>query len=86
MLSVQAENFIELGENILSSSSQHVLGCNMNIIGHLNRFPENLADFSGEQREKIYQDIKTMEDQNEEKWDSKMTIGIYCETVLANSV
>ena len=33
---------------------------------HLDRFPENLSDFSKEQGERFYQDIKVMEERYQE--------------------
>ena len=36
---------------------------------HLDRFPENLGDYSEEQGERFHQDIRTMEARYQERWD-----------------
>lgn len=46
--------------------SFNIFGCNISVKvhylhNHLNRFPENLGDFSEEQVEKFHQDITTIE-------------------------
>lgn len=53
------------------------LGCNMSIKVHylhsnLNRFPENLGDFSEEQGERFHQALKIMEDLYQGRWDTHM--------------
>jgi len=42
----------------------HVLG------SHLNFFPENLGEVSGEHGERFHQDIMTMEERYQGKWMS----------------
>lgn len=44
---------------------------------HLDRFPENLGDFSEEQGERFHQDIRTMEERYQGRWDSQM-MADYC--------
>lgn len=76
----KADNYIELVETMLSNF--HILGCNMSIKvhylhSHLDRFPENLGDYSEEQGERFHQDIKTMEDRYQGRWDNHM-MADYC--------
>jgi hypothetical protein len=73
-------NYRELVENMLSAF--HSLGCNMSIklhylYNHLDRFPENLGDFSEEQGERFHQDIKTIEERYQGRWDTHM-MADYC--------
>ncbi|PNF13896.1 hypothetical protein B7P43_G10663, partial [Cryptotermes secundus] len=44
---------------------------------HLDSFPENLGDTSEEQGERFHQDIKTMEDRYQGRWDTHM-MADYC--------
>lgn len=58
------------------------LGCNMSIklhflFSHLDRFPENLGDFSEEQGERFHQDIRTMEERYQGYWNANM-MADYC--------
>jgi len=39
---------------------------------HLDKFPENLGDFSEEQGERLHQDIKVMETRYQGRWDEHM--------------
>lgn len=76
----KAENYVELVETMLSNFN--ILGCNMSIKvhylhSHLDRFPENLGDCSEEQGERFHQDIQTMEDRYQGRWDSHM-MADYC--------
>ena len=53
------------------------LGCNMsvklhNLYSHLDRFPENLGAVSDEQGERFHQDLKTMEERYQGRWDKHM--------------
>ena len=53
------------------------LGCNMSIKlhflnSHLDRFPENLGAVSDEQGERFHQDLKTMEERYQGRWDINM--------------
>lgn len=71
----KSENYTELVEDMLSNF--HALGCNMSIKvhylnSHLNCFPENLGDVSDEQGERFHQDIKTMEERYQGRWDHHM--------------
>ena len=61
----KALNYVKLVENMLTKYQE--MGANMSIKihflhSHLDRFPENLSDFSEEQGEKFHQDIKVMEE------------------------
>ncbi|KAF2351930.1 hypothetical protein FHG87_017314, partial [Trinorchestia longiramus] len=44
---------------------------------HLHNFKENLGDVSEEQGEHFHQDIKTMEERYQGRWDSHM-MADYC--------
>lgn len=71
----KAENYVELVETMLKNFKD--LGCNMSIKvhylhSHLDRFPENLGDFSEEQGERFYQDLKIIEDRYQGRWDIHM--------------
>lgn len=53
------------------------LGCLMNLKlhflhSHLDRFPDNLGDFSEEQGERFHQDLKVMETRYQGRWDVNM--------------
>ena len=53
------------------------LGCLMNLKlhfldSHLDRFPDNVGDFSEEQGERFHQDIKIMEQRYQGRWDEVM--------------
>lgn len=53
------------------------LGCLMNLKlhfldSHLDKFPENLGDYSEEQGERFHQDIKVMETRYQGRWDENM--------------
>ena len=74
------ENYVKLVDDMLSSFKS--LGCNMSIKvhylhSHLDRFPKNLGDMSEEQGERFHQDIKTMEDRYQGRWDTHM-MADYC--------
>ena len=58
------------------------IGANMSIKvhflhSHLDRFPENCGDVSGEQGECFHQDIKEMEERYQGRWDTTM-MSDYC--------
>ena len=80
----KAPNYIELVESMFTSYKN--LGANMSIKvhfldNHLERFPENLGDFSEEQGERFHQDIKVMEERYQGKWDVHM-LGDYCWSLM----
>ncbi|GFS84833.1 uncharacterized protein TNCV_2957201 [Trichonephila clavipes] len=59
------DDHVELVESMLSNLKE--LGYNMSIKihflhSHLDRFPQNLSDFSEEQGERFHQDLRTMEE------------------------
>lgn len=76
----KAINYVELVNNMLLNFRR--LGCNMSVKvhylhSHLDRFPDNLGDTSEEQGERFHQDIKTMEDRYQGRWDTHM-MADYC--------
>lgn len=76
----KADNYVELVNNMLENFQR--LGCNMSIKmhylhSHLDHFPHNLGDLSEEQGERFHQDIKTMEDRYQGRWDTHM-MADYC--------
>lgn len=80
----KASNYKDLVQNMLTAFRE--LGCNMSIKvhylqNHLDRFPENLGDLSEEQGERFHQDIKTMEERYQGKWDTHM-MADYCWNLL----
>ena len=76
----KALNYVQLVENMLTKYQE--MGANMSIKvhflhGYLDRFPENLGDFSEEQGEKFHQDIKVMEERYQGRSDRHM-MADYC--------
>jgi len=60
-----------------------ILGCNMSIkmhflYSHLDKFPENLGDFSEEQGERFHQNIKEMERRYQGRWSITMMVDYCC--------
>ncbi len=58
------------------------LGCNMSVKlhflnSHLDKFPSNLGAVSDEQGERFHQDLKTMEERYQGRWDKHM-MADYC--------
>ena len=51
---------------------------------HLDNFPENLGDVREEQGERFHQDIKTMEERYQGRWDSHM-MADYCWSLMRNN-
>ena len=47
------------------------------INSHLDQFPENLGDVSEEQGERFHQDLKTIEDRYQGRWDIHL-MADYC--------
>ncbi|GFV59717.1 uncharacterized protein TNCV_1907881 [Trichonephila clavipes] len=71
----RSDDHVELVESMLSNLKE--LGCNMSIKihflhSHLDRFPQNLGDFSEEQGERFHQDLRIMEERYQGWWDSHM--------------
>ena len=71
------QNFVE---DLLKNFEE--LGCLMNLKlhflhSHLDYFPENLGDFSKEQRERFHQDINEMEKRYQGRWDVNMMADFY---------
>jgi hypothetical protein len=76
----KSQNYVELVGEMLTNFNK--LGCNMSIKvhylhSHLDRFPENLGDLSEEQGERFHQDIRTMEERYQGRWDTHM-MADYC--------
>ncbi|GFU97438.1 uncharacterized protein TNCV_1912931 [Trichonephila clavipes] len=76
----RSDDHVELVESMLSNLKE--LGCNMSIKihflhSHLDRFPQNLGDFSEKQGERFHQDLRTMEERYQGRWDSHM-MADYC--------
>ena len=76
----KADNYETLVANLLSAFCD--LGCNMSVklqylYSHLNRFPENLGAVSDEQGEWFHQELKTMEERYQGRWDKHM-VADYC--------
>ena len=76
----KADNYETLVANMLSAFRD--LGCNMSVklhylYSHLDRFPENLGAVSDEQGEWFHQDLKTMEERYQGRWDKNM-MAEYC--------
>ena len=44
---------------------------------HLDRFPANLGDLSEEQGERFHQDIRTMEERFQGRWDAHLMADFY---------
>ena len=76
----KSEDYKQLVQSMIESFQ--VLGCNMSIKmhflnSHLEQFPANLGDVSDEQGERFHQDIKTMEERYQGRWDIHM-VADYC--------
>ncbi|GFY31403.1 uncharacterized protein TNCV_4989621 [Trichonephila clavipes] len=76
----RSDDPVVLVESMLSSLKE--LGCNMSIKihflhSHLDRFPQNLGDFSEKQGERFLQDLRTMEERYQGPWDSHI-MSDYC--------
>lgn len=76
----KSDDHVQLVECMLSNLQE--LGCNMSIKihflhSHLDRFPQNLGDFSEEHGERFHQDLRTMEERYQGRWDSRM-MADYC--------
>lgn len=76
----RSSNYSEIVNDMLEAFKN--LGCNMSIKvhyihSHLDQFPENLGSYSEEQGERFHQDIKTMEERYQGRWDRHM-MADYC--------
>lgn len=76
----KAPNYTEIVQQMLESF--RILGANMSIKlhflhSHLDRFPNNLGDYSEEQGERFHQDLKVMEERYQGRWNSHM-MADYC--------
>ena len=82
----KAPDYSELVAKMLQNF--HRLGANMSIKlhflhSHLDRFPDNLGDYSEEQGERFHQDIRIMEERYQGRWDRHM-MADYCWTLIRN--
>lgn len=80
----KAPNYKQLVQRMLKCFEK--LGARMSIkvhylYSHLDRFPDNLGDFSDEQGERFHQDIKVMEERYQGRWDEHM-MADYCWNLL----
>ncbi|GFT66743.1 uncharacterized protein TNCV_1395061 [Trichonephila clavipes] len=76
----RSDDHVELVESMLTNLKE--LECKVSIKihflhSHLDRFPQNLSDFSEEQGERFHQDLRTMEERYQGRWDSHM-MADYC--------
>lgn len=81
-------NYKRLVENMLECFKN--LGCNTSIKvhflhSHLDWFPENLGDMSEEQGERSHQDMRTMEERYQGRWDAHM-MADYCWSLQRDSL
>lgn len=84
----KAKDYKDLVETLLGSFQQ--LGCNMSIkvhflMSHLDEFPANLGDVSDEHGERFHQDIKTMEERYQGRWNVNM-MADYCWSIQRDCV
>lgn len=82
---------IETYEKLVKELLEHYckMGCRMSLKihflhSHLNFFPENLGAVSDEQGERFHQDILTMEQRYQGRWDPAM-MGDYCWFLMRES-
>ncbi|GBP18033.1 hypothetical protein EVAR_16979_1 [Eumeta japonica] len=76
----KAPNYEEIVQNMLTNFQ--TLGANMSIKlhylrNHLDKFPDNLGNYSEEQGERFHQDLKVMEERYQGQWDCHM-MADYC--------
>lgn len=76
----RAKNYEDIVSKLLDNYKK--LGCNMSIKlhflkSHLDQFPTNLGAVSDEQGERFHQDIRTMEERYQGRWDTHM-MADYC--------
>ena len=76
----KADNYVELVNDLLGN--YHAMGCSMSLKlyflhSHLDFFPQNLGDVSDEHGERFHQDILTMEQRYQGRWDTAM-MGDFC--------
>lgn len=76
----KAPNYEEIVQNMLTNFQ--TLGANMSIKlhylrNHLDKFPDNLGNYSEEQGERFHQDLKVMEERYQGRWDCHM-MADYC--------
>lgn len=64
----KSSNYSEFVNNMLENCAHH---------SHLDQFPENLCSYSEEQGERFHQDLNTMEERYQGRWDQHM-MADYC--------
>ena len=79
----KADNYEDLVSEMLLAFRD--LGCNMSIKihflnSHLRHLPENLGAVSDEQRDRFHQELSTMEERYQGRWDKHM-MADYCWSV-----
>ena len=84
----KADNYVNLVNDMLEKFKR--LNVHMSIkihflFSHMDRFPENLGAVSDEQGERFHQDIKTVEQRYQGRWDSHMMAG-YCWAIMTNKI
>ncbi|XP_066198436.1 uncharacterized protein [Saccopteryx leptura] len=84
----KAENYELLVQRMLLSFRN--IGCNMSVKihflnSHLDKFPEYLGTVSDEQGECFHQDLKTMEERYQGRWDRNM-MADYCWSIKRDCV
>ena len=80
----KASNFNKLVMCMLKCFQK--LGANMSIklyylFSHLDRFPQNLGDFSDEQGERFHKDIKVVQERYQGRWNQHV-MADYCWNLL----
>ena len=83
---IKAGNHEDLAGDMLSAF--HDVGCKMSIkvhflLSHMNIFPDNLGAVSDEQGERFHQDLMTVEECYQGKWDCHM-LADYCGSIKRN--
>jgi len=76
----KADNYVDLVEDMLEAYRR--MGCRMSLKmhflhSHLSFFPDNLGAVSDEHGERFHQDISTMEERYQGRFNSNM-MGDYC--------
>ena len=76
----KADNYKEIVAELIENYKN--LGCNMSLKlhfldSHLDKFPENLSDYSEEQEERFHQDMSEMEERYQGVWNEHM-MSDYC--------
>ena len=73
----RAENYKELVEKLLKSLQTLIRVVRLIFYIAINKFPDNCSDVSDEQGEQYHQNIKTMEEHYQWRWDKRMMADYY---------